>query len=69
MNCLSGVIPSQFEQTEPKGLKDRDYDVNREDDRRRCDKEPRRKIMAADSAPSFRPDNSGLAGRALANSR
>ena len=50
---------------EPKGLKDRDDDINRKDDRCRSDKKPRREIVAADVTTSSRLDNIRLADRAL----
>ena len=57
--------PIPLKKTEPEGLKDRDHHINGKDDRRRGDKKPRRKIVAAHSTPSFRRDNTRLAGCAL----
>ena len=57
--------PVPVEKTKPKGLKDGDDHVDRKDDRRRSEKKPRRQIVAADSTPSSRLDNTRLAGRAL----
>ena len=57
--------PVPIEKAKPKGLKDRDDDINGKDDRRRSDKKPRRQIVAADVTPSSRLDNIRLASRAL----
>ena len=45
--------PIPFEEAEPKGLENWNHHINGEDDRRRCDKEPRRYVMTAHVAPPF----------------